>query len=163
MYKPFIIKIKSSLAHRNHFLHLQQQKKFSESKVKLKKASNHCRSVLEAIKLAYANKRKESIPSQKLAYGDFQGIANSALNRNKYAITPLFNGLQILSSASHKAKMFAKTFLRTLILMCLEIRGASLPAFPSRTNLKLYNISVTPKLVKKVITLICQKHLVLIV
>ena len=28
----------------------------------------------------------------------------------------------------------------------------SLPVFPSRTNLKLHNISVTPKLVKKVIT-----------
>ena len=27
----------------------------------------------------------------------------------------------------------------------------SLPAFPSRTNLKLHNISVTPKMVKKVI------------
>ena len=26
------------------------------------------------------------------------------------------------------------------------------PVFPSRTNLKLYNISVTPKMVKKVIT-----------
>ena len=28
----------------------------------------------------------------------------------------------------------------------------SLPVFPSRTNLKLHNISVTPKMVKKVIT-----------
>ena len=30
--------------------------------------------------------------------------------------------------------------------------GISLPVFPSRTNLKLHNISVTPKMVKKVIT-----------
>ena len=29
--------------------------------------------------------------------------------------------------------------------------GMSLPVFPSRTNLKLHNISVTPKMVKKVI------------
>ena len=28
----------------------------------------------------------------------------------------------------------------------------SLPAFPSRTNLKLHNISIIPKMVKKVIT-----------
>ena len=28
----------------------------------------------------------------------------------------------------------------------------SLPVFPSRTNLKLHNVSVTPKVVKKVIT-----------
>ena len=30
--------------------------------------------------------------------------------------------------------------------------GISLPVFPSRTNLKLHNISITPKMVKKVIT-----------
>ena len=30
--------------------------------------------------------------------------------------------------------------------------GISLPVFPSRTNLKLHNISVTPMMVKKVIT-----------
>ena len=30
--------------------------------------------------------------------------------------------------------------------------GISLPVFPSRTNLKQNNISVTPKMVKKVIT-----------
>ena len=29
--------------------------------------------------------------------------------------------------------------------------GISLPVFPSRTNLKLHNISVTPEMVKKVI------------
>ena len=28
----------------------------------------------------------------------------------------------------------------------------NLPVFPSRTNLKLHNISITPKIVKKVIT-----------
>ena len=30
--------------------------------------------------------------------------------------------------------------------------GISFPVFPSRTNLKLHNISITPKIVKKVIT-----------
>ena len=38
-----------------------------------------------------------------------------------------------------------KTFLRTLILMTL------VSVFCSRTNLKLHNISVTPKMVEKVI------------
>ena len=33
----------------------------------------------------------------------------------------------------------------------LDESGISLPVFPSRTNLKLHNISVTPKMVKKVI------------
>ena len=34
----------------------------------------------------------------------------------------------------------------------LDNSGISLNVFPSRTNLKLHNISVTPKMVKKVIT-----------
>ena len=33
----------------------------------------------------------------------------------------------------------------------LDDSGISLPAFPSRTDLKLHNISVTPKMVKKVV------------
>ena len=33
----------------------------------------------------------------------------------------------------------------------LDDSGISLPAFPSRTNLKLANVDVTPNLVKKVI------------
>ena len=40
-----------------------------------------------------------------------------------------------------------KTFPKTL-----DGSGISLPIFPSKTNLKLLNISVTPKMVKKVIT-----------
>ena len=33
----------------------------------------------------------------------------------------------------------------------LDDSGISLPVFPSRTNLKLHNISVTPKMVRKVV------------
>ena len=43
-----------------------QKGKTSESKVKFRQASNHCKRVLEAAKLAYGNKTKESITSQKL-------------------------------------------------------------------------------------------------
>ena len=54
----------------------------------------------------------------------------------------------MFSSDSTKAKLSKKAFLRTLILMTHS--GISLCGFPSRTNLKLHNIHVTPKLVKKV-------------
>ena len=64
------------------------------------------------------------------------------------AIPPLFNGPEVLSSASDKAKLFAKNFSKNSEIDDL---GISLPVFPSRTNLKLHNISVTPKMVKKVI------------
>ena len=55
----------------------------------------------------------------------------------------------MLYSASDKAKLFAENFSKN---SNLDDSGISLPVFPSRTNQKLHNISVTPKIVKKVIT-----------
>ena len=82
----------AAIVHRNHFFHLYRKDKSSDSKVKFRQASNCCKRVLEAAKLAYANKTKESITSQKLGSCDFWQIANSVLNKDKSAITPLFNG-----------------------------------------------------------------------
>ena len=92
--------------------------------------------------------KQESITSQKLGSGDFWRIANSVLNKSKSAISPLFNGTEVLSSASDKAKLFAENFYMN---SNLDDPGISLPVFPSRTNLKLHNVSVTPKMVRKVI------------
>ena len=54
----------------------------------------------------------------------------------------------MLSSASKKAKLFAEKFSKS---SNLDDSGISLPVFPSRTNLKMHNIYVTPKMVKKII------------
>ena len=113
----------------------------------MRQASNRCKRVLEAAKLTYANKTKESITSQKLGSRDFWRIANSVLNKGKSAIPPLFNGPEVLSSASDKAKIFVENFS---LNSNLDV-GVSLLVFPSRTNLKLHNISVTPKMVRKVV------------
>ena len=59
------------IVHRNHFFRLYQKDKSSDSKIKFRQASNHCKRVLEAAKLAYANKTKESITFQKLGSQDF--------------------------------------------------------------------------------------------
>ena len=75
-------------------------------------------------------------------------IANSVLSKGKSAIAPLFNSLEVLSSASDKAKLFPENFCKN---SNLDDSGISLSVFPSRTNLKLHNIYVTPKIVKKVI------------
>ena len=87
---------------------------------------------------------KQDTPFHRIAYDysraecdDFRGIP------------PLFIGPEVLSSASDKAKLFAKNFSK---YSNLDDSGISLPVFPSRTNLKLHNISITPKMVKKVIT-----------
>ena len=117
-----------------------------KSKKKFRQASNHCKKVLEAVKLAYVNKTKESITSQKVGSRDFCQIANSVLNKGKSAMPPLFNRLEVLSSASDKAKSLAENFSKN---SNLDDSGISLPVFPS--NLKLHHISLTLKMVKKVI------------
>ena len=76
-------------------------------------------------------------------------IANSRLNKDKSAIPPLFNLPEVLSSASDKTKFFAKTFSKD---SNFDGSGISLPVFSSRTNPKLHYISVTYRMVKKVIT-----------
>ena len=105
----------AAIVHINHFFCLYQKSIPFESKVKFKQATNCCKSVLEAAKLAYTTKIKESITSEKLGSQDFWQIANIVLNKGKSAISHLFNGPE-LSSASDKAKNLLKTFLRTLIL-----------------------------------------------
>ena len=49
-----------------------------------------------------------------------------------------------------KKNCLLKTFLRTLILMTVEFLYIY-TCFPFRTNQELHNISVTPKMIKKVI------------
>ena len=86
--------------------------------------------------------------SPLLGSRDFWRIANSVLNKGKSAIPPLFNGPEVLSSSSDKAKLFAENFS---LNSNLDDSGISLPAFPSRTNLRLHNIYVTLKMVRKVV------------
>ena len=135
----------AAIAHRNHFFCLYQENKSSESKVNLRQASDRCKRVLEAARLADATKTKESIFSQKLASQDFWRIANIVL-KGKSAIPLLLSGTEVLSFAYDKAKLFAKSFSQNFNL---DGSGISLPVFPSRTNLKLHNISIITKMLKR--------------
>ena len=54
----------------------------------------------------------------------------------------------MLSSVPDKAKSFADNSSKNANL---DVSAISLPIFPFRTNLKLHNISLTHKMVKKVI------------
>ena len=94
-------------------------------------------------------KKSPALP-RNFDYRDFSQITISVLNKGKSAIPLLCNSLEeILSSASDKAKLFAENFSKN---SNLDDSVVSLPGFPSRTNPKLHNSSVTPKMVKKVIT-----------
>ena len=79
-----------------------------------------------------------------VTFGELLIVFSTKVN----AIAPLFNGPEVFSSSSDKAKLFAENFSNN---SNHDDSGISLPVFPSRTNLKLDNISVTPKMVKKVI------------
>ena len=98
--------------------------------------------------------KQKSITSHKLDSQDFQQIANSVLNKGKSAIPPLFNSPEWLSSASAEAKLFAGNFSNNSYL---DDSGISLPAFPSRTKLKLHNVYVTPMMVKVILNLDLSK------
>ena len=75
-------------------------------------------------------------------------LSRNLHSKGKSAIPPLSNGPEVLSSAFNKAKLFAENFSKNF--NC-DDSGISLPVFLCRTNLKLYNISVSPKMVRKII------------
>ena len=64
------------------------------SKAKFKEANNRWKMVLEADNFVYANEAK--ISYLKLAYRDVWQNATSSLNKDKYVINPLYNGLEVI-------------------------------------------------------------------
>ena len=121
----------ATIAHRNHFFRLYQCDGSIASRVLYRQASNHCKRVIESAKACYTEKTKESIVSQKVGSRDFWRITNSVLNRGKSVIPPLFNGPEVLTSASDKAKLFAELFSK---ISNLDDSGQELPDFAPRTN-----------------------------
>ena len=107
----------AAIVHRNHFSCLYQKDKSSNSKVKFSHTNNRCESVLEVTKLAYANKTKASITSQKLALGtsgELKIVFSAKVNLLYilYLTTRRYCLLHLI-----KQNCLLKTFLRTLILM----------------------------------------------
>ena len=52
----FLVACAAAIVHRNHHFFVCTNNKSSESKIKFRQASNHCKRALEAAKLAYATK-----------------------------------------------------------------------------------------------------------
>ena len=99
----------AAIVHRNHFFCLYQKDKSSDSKIKFQQVSYFCKRVLEAAKLAYANKTKESITSQKLL------IVFSTKVKLLYLLYS--TGRRCCLQHLVKQNCILKTFLSTLILM----------------------------------------------
>ena len=109
----------AAIVHRSHFFHLYQQNKSSESKVKFRQASNRCKRVLEAAKLAYATKTKESITPRNLALGTFGELL--IVFSTKVNLLYLLYSTDWRCCLLHliKQNYLLKTFPRTQILMTL--------------------------------------------
>ena len=107
----------AAIVHRNHFFHLYQKDKSSDSKVKFRQASNHCKMVLEATKLPYANKTKEAITSRNLALGTFGKLLivfSTKVDLLYLLYSPARRYFLLLLI---KESCLLKTSLRTLIFM----------------------------------------------
>ena len=109
----------AAIVPRNHFFCLYQKDQCSDSKVKFRQASNCWKRVLEAAKLAYANKTKESITSQKFASQTFGEllIVFSTKVYLLHLLCPTIQRCCLLHLI--KQNCLLKTFLRTLILITL--------------------------------------------
>ena len=95
------------------------------------------------------NKTKESVVSPRNFPLTILGKLPIVFSAKVNLLYLLYSTAQSCCLASDKAKLFAKNFSEN---SNLDDSGISLPVFPSRTHLKLHNISVTLKIVKKVIT-----------
>ena len=131
------------------FFRLHQKNKSSESNLSSERLVIVAKGFLKLLHLHVLLKKKESITSLKLGSRDLWRIAKSIVNKDKSVVSPLFNGPEMLSSASDKAKLSAKKFSKN---SNLDDSGTSLPVFLPRTNLKLHNISETPTIIKKITT-----------
>ena len=97
---------------------MYQQYKLFESKLKFGQASNHWKMVLEAAKLAYGNKITWLLGLLANCY--------SVLSKGKSTIPPQFNSPEVFSSASDRAKLFAKNLSKN---SNFDDLGISLPVF----------------------------------
>ena len=87
-------------------------------------------------------KQNSSSLPRKLVLGTFSKLL-IVFSMKKSAIPPLLAAWRCC-----KAKLFAKSLSKN---SNLDDSGIYLPVLPSRTKLKLHNISVTPKMIKRII------------
>ena len=94
-------------------------------------------------------KQKSPSLTRNLALWTFGELLIVFSTRGNLLYLLYFNSPEVLPSESDKAKFFVENFSKN---SSLDDSGISLSVFPSRINMKLHIISMTPKMVKKIIT-----------
>ena len=106
----------AAIVHRNHFFCFYQQTNLLNLKSSLDRLVIFCKRVLEATKLAYPTKTKESILSWKLG----SWVFSTKVNLLYLKVNLLYStGRRCCFLHLIKQNYLLKTFLRTLILMAL--------------------------------------------
>ena len=139
----------TAIAHRNHFFHLKQRDNCLENHKLFRHARNRCCKVLRDAKDYYSNSIRSSIESTVLGSRQFWHITNKILNRGKSQIPPIFNGPEVLTSSKDKADLFCDCFSQN---STLDDANHPLPNFPSRCDIKVMSVLVTPKRVSNTIS-----------
>ena len=106
----------TAIANRNLFFRFHQQNKSLHFMGNSDRLVINVKEFLKLPNLLILRKQ-EFITSQRVGWHDFWRIADRVFNKGQSAIPLLFRRPEVLSSASGKVKLFAKTFIRTLILM----------------------------------------------
>ena len=109
---------------------------------------NFCKRVLKVTKLAYSYKTQGSMTSQWLQHHDFWRVANRVLSKGKSATLSLFNGLKVFSFDYDKRQLLVNILPKNYNL---DYKDLYFSVFYFKTNLKLNNSPLSPKLFKKVI------------
>ena len=107
----------AAMCHRNHFFHLHQKDKSSESKVKFRHGSNHCKRVIEAANLHILIKQKITSFPRSFTFGAFSKLP--IVFSTKVNLLYLFFSTAWRCCLLHliKQNCLQKTFLRILILI----------------------------------------------
>ena len=103
------------VCYRNHFFHLYQKDKYSESKFKFRHGSNHCKRVIEAANLHILIKQKSASFPRSFTFGAFSKLPIVFSTNLLY----LFFSTAWRCCLLHliKQNCLQKTFLRILILI----------------------------------------------
>ena len=125
----------AAIVHRNHFFRLYLKLNLLNLKQSSGRLVIAAKGFLKLPNLHTLLKQKSPSLPRNLALGTL-GELLIVFSTKLSLLNPLFNRPEVLSSASDKAKLFAKNFSKN---SNLDDSGISLPVFPWRTNLKLQN------------------------
>ena len=138
----------AAVAYRNHFFHLYQQNNLLHLKQNLDRLVIIVKGFLKLLNLLMSIKQESLALPRNLAlviFGKLLIVFSIKVN----LLYLLYLTDEVLSSAFDNVKLFAKNFSKN---SNLDDSSISLPTFPSKTTLKLYDVHVTLQLVKQVIT-----------